>query len=50
MLQLKHIGWLNRFKKTGDAAYKRLTSETYRLKVEGWKKIFHTNGNNNKLG
>ena len=23
---------------------------TYRLKVRGWKKIFHTNGNQNKAG
>ena len=24
--------------------------ETYRLKVRGWKKIFHANGNQNKAG
>ena len=25
-------------------------SDTYRLKVRGWKKIFHTNGNQKKAG
>ena len=24
--------------------------DTYRLKVRGWKKIFHANGNQNKAG
>ena len=24
--------------------------DTYRLKVRGWKKIFHANGNHKKLG
>ena len=24
--------------------------ETYRLKVKGWKKIFHANGNQKKAG
>ena len=24
--------------------------DTYRLKVRGWKKIFHTNGNQKKAG
>ena len=24
--------------------------DTYRLKVKGWKKIFHANGNQNKAG
>ena len=24
--------------------------DTYRLKVKGWKKIFHTNGDQNKAG
>ena len=34
------------------AAYKRLTSDlkTYRLKVRGWKKIFHADGNKKKVG
>ena len=26
------------------------TRETYRLKVKGWEKIFHTNGNEKKAG
>ena len=26
------------------------TRDTYRLKVKGWKKIFHTNGDQNKAG
>ena len=32
--------------------YKRPTSdlETHRLKVRGWKKIFHVNGNQKKAG
>ena len=35
------------------AVYKRLTSkqrDTYRLKVKGWEKIFHTNGDQKKAG
>ena len=35
------------------AVYKRHTSnlrDTYRLKVKGWKKIFHTNGDQKKAG
>ena len=35
------------------AAYKRPTSDqgkTYRLKVKGWKMIFHTNGDQKKAG
>ena len=26
------------------------TEDTYRLKVKGWKNIFHTNGNQKKVG
>ena len=26
------------------------TGDTYRLKVKGWKKIFHTNGDQKKAG
>ena len=26
------------------------TKDTYRLKVKGWKKIFHANGDQNKAG
>ena len=36
------------------AVYKRPTSnlgrDTYRLKVKGWKKIFHANGDQKKAG
>ena len=34
------------------AVYKRPTSNLgkYRLKVKGWKKIFHTNGDQKKAG
>ena len=34
------------------AAYRRPISDldTYRLKVKGWKKIFHVNGNQKKAG
>ena len=54
MLQPKDIGWLNGYKNKTRiyAIYKRPTSDlgTYRLKVRGWKKIFHTNGNGKKAG
>ena len=49
MLQPKDTGSLKGYKnKTRKyAVYKRPTSDlgTHRLKVRGWKKIFHTNGN-----
>ena len=49
MLQPKDTALLNGYKtKTHKyAVYKRPTSDlgTYRLKVRGWKKIFHANGN-----
>ena len=55
MLQPKETDWLDGYKnKTGiHAVYKRHTSrprDTYRLKVRGWKKIFHANGNQKKAG
>ena len=54
MLQPKDIDWLNRYKnKTHTyAVYKRPTSDlgTHRLKVRGWKKIFHANGKQKKAG
>ena len=55
MFQPKDIDWLNGYKnKTCRyAVYKRPTSDprdTYRLKVRGWKKIFHANGNQKKVG
>ena len=52
MHQPKDTDWLNGYKnKTHiNAAYKRLTSdlETHKLKVKGWKKICHVNGNQKK--
>ena len=52
MLQPKDIDWLNGYKNKTHihAVYKRPTSDlgTYRLKVRGWKKIFHANGNQKK--
>ena len=53
MLQPKNIDWLNGYKNKTRiyAAYKRPTlGDTYRLKVRGWKKIFHVNGNQKKAG
>ena len=34
------------------AVFKRPTSDkgTYRLKVKGWKRVFHVNGNQKKAG
>ena len=47
MLQPKDTDWLNGYKNKTHiyAVYKRPTSprDTYRLKVRGWKKIFHAN-------
>ena len=54
MLQPKDRDWLNGYKKKTliYAVYKRPTSDlgTYRLKMRGWKKIFHANGNQKKAG
>ena len=55
MLQPKDTGSLNGNKNKTHlyAVYKRPTSDprdTYRLKVRGWKKIFHANGNQKKAG
>ena len=55
MLQPKDIDWLNGYKnKTHTyAVYKKPTSDfqdTYRLKVRGWKNIFHANGKQKKAG
>ena len=55
MLQPKDIGRMNGYKNKTHiyAVYKRPTSDlgdTYRLKVRGWKKIFHANGNQKKAG
>ena len=61
MPQTKDKDWLNGYKNKTPvyAVYKRPTSkqethlktrDTYRLKVNGWKKIFHTNGDQKKAG
>ena len=46
-------GWIKK-EKNLSAANKRVTSDlkthTHGLKVKGWKKIFHANGNDKKLG
>ena len=54
MLQPKDPGSLNGYRNKTHiyAVYKRPTSDlgTHRLKVRGWKKIFHANGNQKKAG
>ena len=54
MLQPKDIDWLNGYKNKTHiyAVYKKPTSDlkTYKLKVRGWKNIFHANGKQNKAG
>ena len=54
MLQTKDTDWLTGYKnKTHTyAVYKKPTSdlETHRLKVRGWKNIFHANGKQKKAG
>ena len=54
MPQPKDIDWLNGYKNKTHiyVVFKRPTSllGTYKLKVRGWKKIFHANGNQNKAG
>ena len=53
--QPKDKDWLNGYKNQTPiyAAYKRpplKTRDTYRLKVKGWKKIFHANRDQKKTG
>ena len=54
MLQPKGTDWLNGYKNKTHiyAVYKKPTSDlkTYKLKVRGWKNIFHANGKQNKAG
>ena len=53
MPQPKDKDWLNGYKKTPIyAVYKSPTSNlgTHTLKVSGWKKIFHANGDQKKAG
>ena len=49
MLQTKNTDWLNEYKNKTHIydAYKR-HRDTYRLKVRGWKKLFHANRNQKK--
>ena len=54
MPQPKDKDWLNGYKNKTPiyAVYKRPTSKqgTHRLKVKGWTKIFHANGDQKKAG
>ena len=55
MTQPKDIDWLNGYKnKTTYICCLKEThftsTDTYKLKVRGWKKIFHANRNQKKLG
>ena len=54
MLQPKGIDWLNGYKNKTHiyAVYKKPTSDLdkNRLKVRGWKNIFHANGKQKKAG
>ena len=54
MLQPKDTDWLNGYKNKTHiyAVCKKPTSElkTHRLKVRGWKNIFHANGKQKKAG
>ena len=54
MFQPKDTDWLNgyKIKNQNYAVYKKPTShlKTYRLKVRGWKNIFHANGKQKKAG
>ena len=54
MLQAKGADWLNGYKNKTHiyAVYKKPTADlkTHRLKVRGWKNIFHANGKQKKAG
>ena len=54
MLQPKDTDWLNGYKNKTHiyAVYKKPTSDlkTHRLKIRGWKNIFHANGKGKKAG
>ena len=54
MLPTKDTDWLSRYKNKTHiyAVYKKPTShlKTYRLKVRGWKNIFHANGKQKNAG
>ena len=54
MLQPKDIDWLNAYKSKTCICCLQKTHfrprDTHRLKVRGWKKIFHANGNQKNAG
>ena len=54
MLQPKDIDWLNGYKNKTHICCLQEThyrsQDTYRLKVRGWKNIFHANGKQKKAG
>ena len=54
MLQLKDTDWLDGYRNKTHiyTVYKKPTSDlkTHRLKVRGWKNIFHANGKQKKAG
>ena len=55
MLQPKDTDWLNGYKTKTHiyAVYKKphfIPQDTYRLKVRGWKNIFHANEKQKKAG
>ena len=54
MPQPKNKDWLNGYKNMTPICYLQETHltrrDTYRLKVKGWKKIFHANGDPKKAG
>ena len=50
MPQPKDKDWLNGQKQDPYICCLQETYLTYRLKVKGWKKVFHTNGDQKKTG
>ena len=52
MPQPKDKDWLNGYKNKTPCLQEThfKTKDTYRLKVKGWKKIFHANGDQKKAG
>ena len=53
MLQPKDIDWLKQKQDPYICCLQERhfrSSDTCRLKVRGWKKVFHTNGNQKKTG
>lgn len=51
MLKLKDTGWLHGFKKKSSICCPHFWAKNiHRLKVRGWKKIFHAQISENKAG